>query len=125
MEHSMSLVRIIRNSAVLTVFVAASAVTTSGHAEHDGKLQILLLGDSTTIGSVCRITDPQAPHLEDVIRLLLAAEKGLPPTNVLNQVRDGEYIQRLLASGRYEKEIAKLPGIDYVLVRYGLNDVAR
>ena len=37
-------------------------------AEHQGKLQILLLGDSTTIGSVCRVTDPKGPHLEDVIR---------------------------------------------------------
>ena len=94
-------------------------------AEHDGKLQILLLGDSTTIGSVCRITDPKGPHLEDVIRLLMATEKDLPPVNVINQGRDGEYIQRLLADKRYDKEIARLPGIDYVLIRYGLNDVGR
>jgi lysophospholipase L1-like esterase len=91
-------------------------------AEHDGKLQILLLGDSTTIGSVCRITDPKGPHLEDVIRSLLATEKDLPPTNVINQGRDGEYIHGLLKEGRYDREIAKLPGIDYVLIRYGLND---
>jgi len=94
-------------------------------AEHDGKLQILLLGDSTTIGSVCRITDPKGPHLEDVIRLLMATEKDLPPVNVINQGRDGEYIQRLLADKRYDKEIARLPGIDYVLIRYGLNDIGR
>lgn len=101
------------------------ACSTSLLAEHDGKLQILLLGDSTTIGSVCRITDPKGPHLEDVIRLLMAAEKDLPPVNVINQGRDGEYIQRLLADKRYDKEIAKLPGIDYILIRYGLNDVGR
>ena len=91
-------------------------------AEHDGKLQILLLGDSTTIGSVCRITDPAGPHLEDVVRLRLATEKDLPPTNVINQGRDGEFIHGLLKDGRYEREIAKLPGIDYVFIRYGLND---
>ena len=94
-------------------------------AEHEGKVQILLLGDSTTIGSVCRITDPKGPHLEDVIRLLLGTEKDLPPTNVLTHGRDGEYIQGLLTGGRYDKEIAKLPGIDYVFIRYGLNDRGR
>ena len=93
----------------------------AGRAEQDGKVQILLLGDSTTIGSICRVTDPQGPHLEDVIRSLLAAEKDLPPTNVINQGRDGEFIRGLL-DARYEREIAKLPGIDYVFIRYGLND---
>ena len=94
-------------------------------AEHEGKVQILLLGDSTTEGSVPRRHVPQGPHLEDVIRELLAAEKDLPPTNVINLGLSGEFIRRLLDSGRYEKEASKLPGIDYVLVRYGLNDNAR
>lgn len=113
-----------RGLAALAALLVISAQALTGRAEQEGKQQILLLGDSTTIGSVCRLTDPQGPHLEDVIRMLLAAEKGLPPTNVINQGRDGEYIERLLA-GRYEKEISKLPGIDYVLIRYGLNDVGR
>jgi lysophospholipase L1-like esterase len=93
-------------------------------AEHEGKVQILLLGDSTTEGSVPRRHVPEGPHLEDVIRLLLAEEKDLPPTNVINLGLSGEYIRRLLDSGRYEKEASKLPGIDYVLIRYGLNDNA-
>ena len=90
-----------------------------------GKLKILLLGDSTTIGSVCRQADPDGPHLEDVIRLLLAAEKDLPPAEVINQGRDGEFIRGLLSSGRYDKEIAPLGGVDYVLIRYGLNDIGK
>ncbi|MES2789554.1 MAG: SGNH/GDSL hydrolase family protein [Planctomycetota bacterium] len=94
-------------------------------AEHDGKLQVLLLGDSTTIGSVCRITNPTGPHLEDVLRLLLATDKELPPTNVINQGRDGEFIHGLLTGGRYDKDVSKLPGIDYIFFRYGLNDRAR
>lgn len=94
-------------------------------AEHDGKVQILLLGDSTTEGSVPRRHVPEGPHLEDVIRLLLAEEKDLPPTNVINLGLSGEYLRRLLDSGRYEKEASKLPGIDYVLIRYGLNDNAK
>lgn len=91
-------------------------------AEHEGKVQVLLLGDSTTIGSVCRIMRPAGPHLEEVIRALLATEKDLPPVNVINQGRDGEFIHGLLTGGRYDKDIAKLPGIDYVFIRYGLND---
>jgi len=94
-------------------------------AEHEGKVQILLLGDSTTEGSVPRRHVPKGPHLEDVIRELLAAEQDLPPTNVINLGLSGEYIQRLLESGRYEKAVSKLPGIDFVLIRYGLNDNAR
>lgn len=109
------------------LFVTIFAMFVNGSplkAEHEGKVQILLLGDSTTEGSVPRRHVPEGPHLEDVIRLLLAEEKDLPPTNVINLGLSGEYIRRLLDSGRYEKEASKLPGIDYVLIRYGLNDNA-
>lgn len=93
-------------------------------ADHDGKLQILLLGDSTTEESVPRRHNPAGPHFEDVIRQLLAAEKDLPPTNVINQGLSGEYIHGLLAA-RYDKVVPQLPGVDYVFIRYGLNDRAR
>ena len=107
-------------ATILLLMINGSSV----NAEHEGKVQILLLGDSTTEGSVPRRHVPEGPHLEDVIRLLLAEEKDLPPTNVINLGLSGEYIRRLLDSGRYEKEASKLPGIDYVLIRYGLNDNA-
>ena len=94
-------------------------------AEHEGKIQILLLGDSTTEGIIPRRHVPQGPHLEEVIRSLLAEEKDLPPTNVINLGLSGEYVRGLLDSGRDEKLASKLPGIDYVLIRYGLNDNAR
>jgi lysophospholipase L1-like esterase len=110
---------------ILLVTIFALLVNGSSlKAEHEGKVQILLLGDSTTEGSVPRRHVPEGPHLEDVIRLLLSEEKDLPPTNVINLGLSGEYIRRLLDSGRYEKEASKLPGIDYVLIRYGLNDNA-
>ncbi|MHB8897995.1 MAG: SGNH/GDSL hydrolase family protein [Thermoguttaceae bacterium] len=93
--------------------------------EHAGKIQILLLGDSTTESSIPRKLAPQEPQLEDVIRVLLAAEGDVPPTNVINLGLSGEYIRRLLDSGRYDDKVAGLPGLDYILIRYGLNDVAR
>lgn len=110
---------------LFTIVFSLSFSSRPVSAEHEGKVQILLLGDSTTEGSVPRRHVPKGPHLEDVIREFLAAEKDLPPTNVINLGLSGEYIQRLLESGRYEKAVSKLPGIDIVLIRYGLNDNAR
>ncbi len=95
------------------------------HAEHDGKLQILLLGDSSTEAKIPKQLAPQEPQFEDVIRLLLAAQKDLPPANVINSGVSGEFIRRLLDVGRYDKEAAKLPGLDYIFIRYGLNDNAK
>lgn len=103
---------------------ADDAAVARADEQKPAKVRILLLGDSTVIGSVCRREAPKADHLEDVIRKLLAAEADLPPTEVVNQGRDGEFIQGLL-QGRYEKEIAKLPKVDVVLIRYGLNDIGR
>jgi len=114
--------RIVRFAGLLVALTCLMLTPAVTLAEHDGKVQVLLLGDSTTIGSVCRMMKPAGPHLEDVVRLLLETEKDLPPVNVINQGRDGEYIHGLLTGGRYDKEIAKLPGIDYVFIRYGLND---
>ncbi len=111
-------------AALLTVIFVGGLSSQLALAEHEGKVQILLLGDSTTEGSVPRRHLPKGPHLEDVIRELLAEEKDLPPTNVINLGLSGEYIRRLLDSGRYEKAASKLPGLDYVLIRYGLNDNA-
>lgn len=110
---------------VVALFVCHLGQAASLRAEHEGKVQILLLGDSTTEGSIPRRHVPQGPHLEDVVRGLLAEEPDLPPTNVINLGLSGEYIQRLLDSGRYDKLVPRLPGIDYVLIRYGLNDLAR
>lgn len=85
-------------------------------------MQIALLGDSTTAAEVPRRVAPAEPQLEDVVRELLAAEPGLPPVQVLNLGLGGESIRRLLDSGRYQRQVAPLPGLDYVLIRYGLID---
>jgi len=86
------------------------------------RLQILLLGDSSTEASIPKKMAPKEPQFEDSVRILLAAEKDLPPTDVINAGLSGEFIRRLLDSGRYDKAVAKLPGLDYIFIRYGLND---
>ncbi|HBN77812.1 MAG TPA: SGNH/GDSL hydrolase family protein [Planctomycetaceae bacterium] len=107
------------------VLLAILTTPSSVHAEHAGKQQILLLGDSTTEGSVPRRLKPEGPHLEKVLEQLLAAEGDLPPCQVINSSLSGEYIRRLLDSGRYDRDAAKLPGLDFIFIRYGLNDRAR
>jgi lysophospholipase L1-like esterase len=94
-------------------------------AEHQGKVQILLLGDSATESSIPRRLAPQEAQFEDVVRLLLAAEGDLPPTHVINSGLSGEFIRRLLDGGRYDRAVAKLPGLDYIFIRYGGNDFAK
>ncbi len=86
------------------------------------RLQILLLGDSTTEASIPKKLAPDEPQLEDTVRILLAAEPDLPPCDVYNEGVSGEFIRRLLDSGRYEKAAAQRPGLDYVFIRYGIND---
>lgn len=127
MQYSPRLV--LKNARVLILALGAFFVfllpTPSARAEHDGKVQILLLGDSTTEGSVPRRLKPEGPHLERVLELLLAAEDDLPPCHVINSSLSGETIRRLFDSGRYDRDAAKLPGLDYILIRYGLNDRAK
>jgi lysophospholipase L1-like esterase/nicotinamidase-related amidase len=86
------------------------------------RLQVLLLGDSTTEASIPKLLAPEEPQLEDAIRMLLAAEKDLPPVDVYNLGLSGEYIQRLLDSGRYDREVVSKPQADYIFIRYGIND---
>ena len=110
-------------AAALCVFVLL--LNASLHAEHDGRIQVLLLGDSTTECSIPRKAAPNEPQFEDVIRQLLSAEGDLPPANVINSGVSGETIRRLLDT-RYDRQnIGKLPGIDYIFIRYGPNDVSK
>jgi lysophospholipase L1-like esterase len=55
----------------------------------------------------------------------LASEPDLPPTDVYNEGRSGEFIRGLLDSKRYDKAIATKPKADYIFIRYGLNDVKK
>lgn len=113
------------SAAALCLLATALAMPGNSRAEHDGKIQILLLGDSATEASIPRKFAPKEAQFEDVVRLLLAAEGGLPPTNVINLGLSGEFIRRLLDSGRYDRAVAKLPGLDYIFIRYGGNDFSK
>ncbi len=111
-----------RVCACLAVLILALPGSVRAQDKKPGKVRVLLLGDSTVIGSVCRAVQPKADHLEDVVRKLLAAEADLPPVEVINRGQDGDTVHRLLAT-RYEKDVAKQGPFDFIFLRYGLNDV--
>src|SRR4051812_27025861 len=112
-----------RRSLLCLPALLVSLTLSTAQAELNGKLQILLLGDSTCEGSIPKKHNPQGPQHEDVVRLKLAEEKDLPPTNVINQGRSGETLQGLLK--RYDRDFAKIRGADYILIRYGINNHAK
>lgn len=114
-----------RRTLLVVVALCLPGLVSTAWAEHDGKVQILLLGDSTTEGSIPRILRPDGPHLEKVLEQLLAANEETPPCNAINSGVSGEYIRRLIDGGRYKRDVEKLPGLDWIFVRYGLNDRAR
>ena len=111
-------------TVALLILITFTGGLASARAEHEGKVQVLLLGDSTTEESVPRRHHPAGPHFEDVLRLLLAAEKDLPPANIINLGLSGEFIHGLLTN-RYDRVVPQLQGVDYIFIRYGLNDNSR
>lgn len=58
-----------------TMVVALVLLPDVVRAEYQGKVQILLLGDSATEASIPRKIAPHEAQFEDVIRILLAAEQ--------------------------------------------------
>ncbi len=85
------------------------------------RLQIILLGDSTTEAGIPKKIAPDEPQFEDMVRILLAAQPDLPPCDVYNEGVSGEYIRRLLDT-RYDKAVKNKAQADYIFIRYGLND---
>ncbi len=101
------------------VFAAAFA-----RAEDD-TVRILLIGDSTTEGGIPRLTNPEGPHFEHMIRQLLSLEPDMPPLKVYNIGQGGDTAFRLLDSGRYDREVAVHEEADFIFVRYGINEWAK
>lgn len=105
------------------LLIGGIAAPQAARAEHaDNKVRVLLLGDSTTAGTIPRAIRPTGPHLEQSLEMLLAAEEDPIDAVVINSGKGSEHVRGLIDSGRYDREIAELPDIDYVFLRYGLND---
>ncbi len=114
----------IRSIASLVVLLAILPGLARTEDKKPTKVRVLLLGDSTVIGSVCRDMHPKGDHLEDVVRKLLAADTKLPPVEVINRGVNGDMVGLLLARPqRYEADVVKQAPFDFIFLRFGLNDV--
>jgi lysophospholipase L1-like esterase len=115
---------LIRSSFCLLALLVAilSGAADAQVSKTPAKIRVLLLGDSTVRGNVCRRMNPKADQLEDIVRKLLTAEADLPPVEVINRGEDGDTLDRFLTS-RYDKYVAGQPSLDFIFTRYGLNDI--
>jgi lysophospholipase L1-like esterase/nicotinamidase-related amidase len=105
-------------------FIGGAPFAFSDATAGEKRIQILLLGDSTTEAGIPKKFAPDEPQLEDMMRIKLATEEGLPPCDVSNEGQSGEFIRRLLDK-RYDQAVKSKPPMDYIFIRYGINDVAK
>ena len=105
-------------------FIGGSSFAFSDATAGRKRLQIILLGDSTTEAKFPKLLAPDEPQFEDTLRILLAAQTDLPPCDVYNEGVSGEYIRRLLDT-RYDRAVKTKPQADYIFIRYGINDMAK
>ena len=84
----------------------------------DEECTVAMLGDSTDMGS----------YIEDHLRLHRHLEMLLrdrfpdKAVSVRNLSESGDYLKKLLESGRLERELDTLARCDLMIIRYGLND---
>src|SRR5689334_21384255 len=111
----------IARSLIWFIFLLPTAAV---RGEENQKVRVLLLGDSTVIGTYGREVFPKADHRENVVREMLGAEGDLPPVEVVNRGQNGDMVSLLLARPmRYEKDAAKQAPFDFICLRFGLDDV--
>ncbi len=106
---------------VLLLLFMASTATICAKPQ---RLRILLIGDSTTEAMVPHSVKPEALRFEEYITQLLKIEDDMPVVETLNLGKSGETAKSIFTSGRYEKQISPIVGekVDYIFVRYGIND---
>ncbi|MFI3321622.1 MAG: SGNH/GDSL hydrolase family protein [Rikenellaceae bacterium] len=111
--------KIINLLLVLLLIISTTAVFAA-----QSRLRILLIGDSTTEAGVPHSIKTDALKFEEYITALLKAEENMPVVETLNLGKSGETAKSIFTSGRYEKQIAPIIGekVDYIFVRYGIND---
>lgn len=100
-------------STIIIIF-AINTLTAIAASNIENKVKILLIGDSTTDGG--------KPVFENSIEQLIAGEDSVPSVEVINAGLGGETAFSLLNSGRYDNQIKGIENVNYIFVRYGIND---
>ena len=85
----------------------------------DADVTVAVFGDSTDM--TCYL--PHEHRLTRRLELLLRDRFADARIDVHGLAEGGEFLDRLVASGRLERELAALDRCDFILFRYGLNDV--
>lgn len=104
--------KLLKILSLTLLFLASSSFIY--HSKTDDKIRILLIGDSTTIGG--------KGILETTIEAIINKNLETPSVEVINSARGGETAFSVIESGRYDEEIEPLGKMDYIFVRYGIND---
>ena len=101
---------------VVTAFLTIISLSAFSVIKKDvaNKVKIILIGDSTTEGG--------KPVLENSIEQIVAGKNSTPPVEVINLGLGGETAYSLLNSGRYDRQIKDIDNVDFIFVRYGIND---
>ena len=84
----------------------------------DADVVVAVFGDSTDM--TCYL--PTELRLTRRLELLLRDRFPEQRIDVHGLAEGGEYLQRLIASGRLDRELRALPRCDVAMLRYGLND---
>lgn len=87
----------------------------------DADVTVAVFGDSTDM--TCYV--PYEHRLTRRLELLLRDRFADRRIDVHGLAEGGEYLQRLVDSGRLERELGVFPRCDIVMFRYGLNDISK
>jgi lysophospholipase L1-like esterase len=91
-----------------------SSTSLMNHFKTNEKVRILLIGDSTTIGG--------KGVFETTIEAIINKNLETPSVEVVNSALGGETAFSVVESGRYDNDIKPLGKMEYIFVRYGIND---
>ena len=100
----------------LKLFLILMLIPISIIAQNDAnnKVRILLIGDSTTKGG--------EGVFETSIESIINSDEEAPIVEVINSSLGGETSHSVVETGRYDKEIKNQGKMDFIFVRYGIND---
>lgn len=84
----------------------------------DAEVVVAIFGDSTDMSIYLPTAFQVGPRLELLLRDRFPDRR----VDVHSLAEGGEYLQRLIESGRLARELRTLPRCDIAMIRYGLND---
>lgn len=100
------------------------SLSESAYAKKEDNIRVLLIGDSTTKGSAPNKVHPERAQLPEMITILTNAKLKTKQIETFRRCHGGETAESIFSLGRYKKEMTPYldKGLDYIFIRYGIND---